>query len=175
MSDYEELRAARRRFPTGDRVRGRVSAMPWPAGLTGLFVDLGASPDGFVDVLHLPEDPAHWPPVGRTGLFEVLQHSIGQVRLFPLDAGMRALRCRYSRWSGAEWRAITERYPVGSTVTGTVTAAFVSNLAYVVEFDDCWSTVEADGPLPEVGSTGEYTVTRLLEWTHRIRLGALSR
>jgi hypothetical protein len=54
---------------------------------------------------------------------------------------------------------------------GTVKDVFRSNREYTVEFDDCWSFVEYDDVEPEVGWTGEFRVTRLLEWTHRILVG----
>ncbi|WP_157437871.1 hypothetical protein [Actinoplanes subtropicus] len=168
MSQAGELSEARHRFPVGDRVRGRISALPWGPGLTGLFVDLGAAPDGFVDVLHLPEDPGHWPSVGHEGLFEVLKHRPGQVRLFPLDASMRSKRYRVSLWPGNEWTAITARYPVGSVVTGTVTDLFLPDREYAVRFPDFWSVVQYDGAPPAVGSSGAYIVTRQLEWTRRL-------
>src|SRR5437667_12714862 len=116
--------AARLAFPVGDRVPGAVSAVPMGAGRAGVLVDLGQPPDGWIDVLHLPEDPTRWPAVGLAGYFEVLQHRPGQVRLFPLDARMRGRRMRLSRWSGEEWAAITRRYPEGSGVAGTVTHVF---------------------------------------------------
>ncbi|MFI5934324.1 HAD-IA family hydrolase [Actinoplanes sp. NPDC051494] len=97
----DELTLARRRFPVGDRVRGRVSAVPWGPGRTGLFVDLGAGPDGFVDVLHLPEDDSRWPAVGHEAVFEILQHRPGQVRLLPLDPAVPP-----ATRSGEEWAAI---------------------------------------------------------------------
>jgi hypothetical protein len=138
-------------------------------GRTGIFVDLGEEPAGFVDVLLLPEDPERWPLVGREGFFQVLQHRPGQVRLFPLDAGMRSKRYRVSNWSsGQEWAAISRRYPVGSSVTATVSAVFTSNREYAVQFEDCWSTVEYDGRPPEIGAVGVFVVTRLLEWTRQI-------
>jgi hypothetical protein len=105
-----------------------------------------------------------------TGLFEVLQHRPGQVRLFPLDAGMRGRRTCFSRWSGEEWAAITRRYPEGSVVGGTVKDVFPGNREYTVEFDDCWSVVEYEDVEPVVGWTGAFRVTRQLEWTHRILL-----
>ncbi len=120
-------------------------------------------------MLDLPEDPAEWPVVGRAGLFEVLQHRLGQVRLFPLDAGMRGRRTRYFRWSGEEWAAITRRCPVGSIVVGTVTDIFRGNCECAVVFDDCRSVVEYDDE-PVLGWTGPFQVTRHLEWTHRIML-----
>lgn len=170
MFQDEDLSEARRRFPRGERVRGRVSAAPWGAGLTGLLVDLGSEPEGFVDVLHLPEDPDRWPSVGHEGLFEVLQHRPGQVRLFPLDAGMRGQRCRVSKWSGPEWAAITERYPVGASVMGAVTDVFLMDREYGVRFDDCWTAVEYDEVPPVVGTVSTYVVTRHLEWTRRIMI-----
>jgi len=170
MTSIGELFAARVAFPVGDRVRGTVSAIPMGAGRAGLLVDLGQLPEGWVDVLHLPDDPADWPAIGKTGLFEVLQHRPGQVRLFPLDAGMRGRRTRFSRWSGVEWAAITRRYPEGTLVVGAVTNVFPGNREYTVAFDDCWSAVEYEDDAPSVGWTGPFRVARLLEWTHRILL-----
>jgi hypothetical protein len=135
-----------------------------------VLVDLGQLPEGWVDVLHLPEDPDRWPPVGREGFFEVLQHRPGQVRPFPLDAGMRAVRCRASHWSGSEWAAVTRRYPVGSAVVGTVTNVFPANRECTVTFDGCWAVVEYDDVAPLVGATETRVVRRLLEWTQRIVL-----
>jgi hypothetical protein len=102
-----ELAAVRRRLPIGTRVRGRISALPCGPGRAGASVDLGDPVTGWVDVLQLPVDPARWPLIGRNGLFEILQHRRYEIRLFPLDAGMRGERCLNSRWSGAEWAAVT--------------------------------------------------------------------
>jgi hypothetical protein len=169
-TNADDLRAARLALPVGDRVRGTVSAIPMGPGRAGVLVDLGHPPQGWVDVLHLPEDATHWPAVGMRGLFEVLQHRPGQVRLFPLDAGMRGRRTRFFRWSGEEWAAVTRRYPEGSVVVGTVKDVFPGNREYTVEFDDCWSVVEYEDVEPVIGWTGAFRVTRLLEWTHRILL-----
>jgi hypothetical protein len=166
----EDLYVARRIFPVGSRVRGTVSAIPVGPGLAGLLVDLGQPPEGWVDVIHLPDEPAQWPVVGRGGLFEVLQHRPGQVRLFPLDAGMRGRRARYSAWSGEEWAAITRRYPPGAIVVATVTNVFPGNRECTVRFDDCWSVVEYEDSEPTIGMTGPFRVIRHLEWTHRILL-----
>ncbi|MFC4063443.1 hypothetical protein [Actinoplanes subglobosus] len=168
MSEFDQLTAARRRFPVGDRVRGRVSALPFGAGRTGLFVDLGAEPGGFVDVIHLPDNPGAWPEVGREALFEVLIHRPGQVRLYPLDAGMRSRFYRLSPMSGEEWAALTRRHPPGSTAIGTVSDVTPGDRTYGVRFDDFHSFVEYDGPPPESGRTGTYTIVRQLEWTRRI-------
>ena len=169
---FDDLSRSRRLFPVGDRVRGIVSAIPMGPGRAGVLVELGQPPEGWVDMLHLPIDPSQWPSVGRSGLFEVLQHRPGQVRLFPLDAGMRGPRTRYSRWSGDEWAAVTRRYLLGATVLGTVTEVFPGNREYAVSFDDCRAILEYDGHEPVVGSTGRFRVTRHLEWTHRILLMA---
>jgi hypothetical protein len=119
-------------------------------------------------VILLPEEASLWPSVGRDGFFEVLIHWPGQVRLFPLDAGMRSQRCRVSKWSGADWEAMTRRHPVGMTETGTVTDVFTSDRTYGVQFDDFWSLVEYDQAPPTVGTANMYTITRHLEWTRRI-------
>lgn len=168
--NLDDLYLARCTFPLGDRVRGTVSAVPLGPGRAGILVDLGQPPEGWVDVLHLPDEPSRWPVVGRTGLFEVLQHRPGQVRLFPLDAGMRGSRAKCSHWSGEEWAAITRRYRPGSIVIGTVTGTFRGNREYTVMFDGCWSAVEYDGNEPVIGATGPFRVTRHLEWTRRTLL-----
>jgi hypothetical protein len=167
-TNSDELFMARLAFPVGDRVRGIVSAVPLGPGRAGIAIDLGQLPRGWVDVLHLPDNPTDWPAVGRTGLFEVLQHRPGEARLFPLDAGMRNRRARSSRWSGEEWAAITRRYATGTAIVGTVTQVFTANREYMVAFDEFWSAVEYEDVAPPVGWTGPFLVTRLLEWTHRI-------
>ncbi len=81
MADaIDDLDLARALFPEGSRTQGRVSLIPQP-GVIGLFVELDHGRQGFVDVLNLPFDPQAWPPVGTNSDFEVLQHTIGQVRL----------------------------------------------------------------------------------------------
>jgi hypothetical protein len=166
----EELVEARRRFPVGDRVRGRVSTMPWGPGRTGLFVDLGSGPTGFVDVLHLPEDPQRWPPVGYEGSFEIMQHRPGQVRLFPLDAGMRPEGGRAYLRTDGEWETITDRYPLGLVVTGIVTEVFAREREYCVRFEDVRSVMEYDDLPPVVGAVGSYVVTRHMESIRQIRV-----
>jgi hypothetical protein len=131
-------------------------------------VDLGDDRVGFVDVMHLPDDPDRWPPAGREGFFEVLQIQRGQVRLFPLDDDMRPETDGVSRWSAYQWRAIAERHPVGSTVVGTVSDVCGNDREYGVRFDDCWSVVDYDGAAPEVGDVGTFVVTGLLDSTRRI-------
>lgn len=81
MEPPDDLTIARRRFPVGSRVRARIEAVPWGPGRTGVVVDLGGPGHGFVDILHLPDNPEDWPPAGRVGFFEVLQHRPGEVRL----------------------------------------------------------------------------------------------
>jgi hypothetical protein len=78
----------------------------------------------------------------------------GQVGLFPLDAGMRGRRARYSRWSGEEWAAITRRYPLGATVVGTVANVFPGNREDIVRFDGCSSVLEYEDDEPAVAHRG---------------------
>ena len=168
MEDEDGLTAVRRRWPVGTRARGRVSGHPAGAGRAGVSVDLGDPVRGWVDMLLLPYDPDRWPPVGRTGVFEVLQHRGFEIRLFPLDAGMRGERCRHLRWSGAEWAEVSRRWPVGTAVEATVDVVFPGNRQYSALFADGWTTVDYDGPPPEVGAVVDLVVVRQSEWTQTI-------
>jgi hypothetical protein len=156
------------RFPRGSRVPGRVRPLPWPAGQTGLFVDLGREQAGFVDVVHLPDDPDRWPTTGREGLFEVLHYQRGQIRLFPLDAEMRSETYRVSVWSEDEWRAIADRHPVGSTIAGTVISIWDAEREYDVDFGDFRSVVDYDGEPPAFGAVETFVVAGHSESTRRI-------
>ena len=168
MGDEDELTAVRRRWPVGTRARGRVSDVPAGAGRAGVAVDLGDPVPGWVDMLLLPDEKDRWPPVGRTGVFEVLQHLGDEIRLFPLDAGMRGERCRQLRWSGAGWAAVSRRWPVGTAVEATVDQVYPGIRSYTVRFADSWSTVEYDGPPPEAGAVVGLVVVRQSEWTQTI-------
>jgi hypothetical protein len=154
LTTTDDLGAARLAFPVRDRVRGTVSAIPMGLGRTGILVDLGQPPQGWVDVVHLPEDPTHWPAVGVTGLFEVLQHRPGQVRLFPLDAGMRGRQTRFSRWAGEEWAEITRRYPrtrayvAGRTAEGKTTKEIIRCLKRYIAREIYKALVAHPGPRP---------------------------
>jgi hypothetical protein len=165
MGDEDELSAVRRRLPVGSRVRGRVSGWPAAVGQAGVSVDVGDPVRGWVDVLWLPEEPERWPAVGQTGYFQVLQHRGHEIRLLPLDAGLRGRRCKQLPWSGPEWVAVTERHPVGSTVEATVDYVFTGNREYTVRFGECWGVVEYDGTPPPVGDVVTLVVVELLEWT----------
>jgi hypothetical protein len=147
-----------------------VTGFPAGVGRAGAAVDLGDAVPGWVDVLLLPEEPADWPRAGRSGFFEVLQHRGFEIRLLPLDAGMRSWGCRCSRWSGPEWAAISQRWPVGSVVGATVMEVFASNREYTVRFADGWEAVEYDGTPPHPGTVVRLVVERLSEWTRRLIL-----
>lgn len=87
------LEIARQLHPVGQRVTGKVTLIPRP-GTVGLFVDLGTNnpPWGFVDVLHLPDNPDQWLALGTTAEFEVVSHTHEghQVRLVALDPEYRS-------------------------------------------------------------------------------------
>ncbi|BCJ26890.1 hypothetical protein [Actinocatenispora sera] len=173
MPDTDLLTTARRRYPTGDQVQGRISDKPWGDGRTGVIVDLGTRPPfGFIDALHLPYQAQQWPAIGREAPFEVLQHRPGQVRLYPLDPDMRSHRPTLCRLTSEAWEELCARHPVGSTVTATVTSVYPSNREYVTEFDGHHAVLEYDEPAPTVGAVGRYRVVRLLHATQRIRLAA---
>ncbi|GGV36086.1 hypothetical protein GCM10010277_22290 [Streptomyces longisporoflavus] len=78
-------------LPRGTRLTGTVSVLPWGPGRVGLFVDPGLPVIGFVDLPHLPFDPADWPDVGTVAEFEVTAvrfrlepaRSAPQIRLRP--------------------------------------------------------------------------------------------
>ncbi|GAA1618281.1 hypothetical protein [Actinoplanes couchii] len=169
MSD-DLMSIARRRFPCGTRVRGTVSGFPAGVGAAGASIDLGGPLPGWVDLLLLPEEAAGWPPVGRSGFFEILQHRDHEIRLFPLDAGMRSLRCRYSDITGPEWAALSARRPVGSTVEATVEHVYTGNREYSVRYADGWETVEYDGVPLSPGTPVRLVVERQSEWTRRLIL-----
>ncbi|WP_280419498.1 hypothetical protein [Nocardia carnea] len=165
----EELNAAHNLYPIGDHVTGVVTHIPRP-GAIGLFVDLGRSPIGFVDVMNLPLSADQWPAVGTMTEFEVLQHRRGQVRLWPLDSALRSSRAGFPVMSESEWRVVKSRYPVGAGVAAEITDVFPVNREYFVTFDGLWSGLSWSGTPPVVGTTAQFAVDRHLDATRRIRL-----
>lgn len=165
----EELNAAHSLFPIGDHVTGVVTLIPRP-GVVGLFVDLGHPPTGFVDILSLPFSADQWPAVGTVTEFEVLQHTRGQVRLWPLDPAFRSSTTRIPVMSESEWCAAKNRHPVGSAVTAEITDVFPSTREYFVAFDGLRSVLSWSGTPPVVGAIAQFTVDRHLDATRRIRL-----
>ncbi|MEU0506236.1 hypothetical protein [Nocardia sp. NPDC005998] len=69
-------------LPVGTRVSGTVIALPWDAGRTGLFVDIGSVAHGFVDQLDLPRNPQQWPQVGTVVSLEVTTLRVDLYSLF---------------------------------------------------------------------------------------------
>ncbi|MFI8893203.1 hypothetical protein [Streptomyces paradoxus] len=81
-AEWERIRGSLR---FGQVLRGTVVQVPRP-GAIGIFVDVGWSVGGFVDVLLLPEDAEQWPAVGTITDFEVWwADRRRQVRLKPSD------------------------------------------------------------------------------------------
>ncbi|MEV1131886.1 hypothetical protein [Agromyces sp. NPDC049794] len=155
-AELDDLDRARARYPLGIHVVGRVSHILRP-GAIGVFVDLGEPPDGWVDVLSLPTDTAHWPSVGAVMTFEVIQHTPGQVRLWPLepespppDASIRSAEVLWTR------------YPVGIELDAVVEEVFPSNREYAVRFGDDEITVEWTGEAPAPGDVRRLRVIRHL-------------
>jgi hypothetical protein len=163
-----ELDAARRTFPVGDHLTGKVTLIPHP-GAIGLFVDLGQEPTGFVDGLHLPKSADQWPAVGTITEFEVLQHMRRQVRLWPLDDAFRSSTARFPM-SEPEWHAVKHRHPVGSEVTAEITDVFSLNREYCVMFDGVRAALPWTDTPPAVGTNARFVVDRHLDATRRVRL-----
>ena len=171
MTADRSLSEARRLLPEGSRVSGTISVVPQP-GVIGVFADLPHGMKGFVDVLSLPRDAGQWPAPGQVLQFEVLQHTRGQVRLWPLDPSFH--HDEATPETTAEWRRAKLRYPVGSTVTAQVTKVFPSNQEYWIRFtgDDSqrWSyaLLSWTGEQPVPGSVGQYRIVAHLDTTQRI-------
>jgi hypothetical protein len=88
----------RSRLTLGQRLQGTVLPTPWPAGATGIFVDLHLPVAGFVDVLLLPHDADRWPAVGTVTGFEIWwMDERPQIRLKPADPAY--LRDDYTEWA----------------------------------------------------------------------------
>ncbi|MFP3986240.1 hypothetical protein U9R90_01780 [Streptomyces sp. E11-3] len=81
---WEQLRS---RLRLGDRLTGTIVRVPRP-GAIGVFVDLGLSVGGFVDVILMPRlDLARWPTEGTVTDFEIWWwlDERPQIRLKPVD------------------------------------------------------------------------------------------
>ncbi|MFE2302620.1 hypothetical protein ACFXAW_31045 [Streptomyces sp. NPDC059445] len=70
----------------GQLFEGTVVKVPRP-GAIGIFVDIGLSVGGFVDVLLLPHESEDWPTEGTVAEFEIWwADSRQQIRLKPSDS-----------------------------------------------------------------------------------------
>ncbi|MEU1202689.1 hypothetical protein ABZ446_41640 [Streptomyces sp. NPDC005813] len=70
MVAAEEWTRVRRGLRFGLVFEGTIVKMPRP-GANGIFVDIGLSVGGFVDVLLLPEQSDDWPVEGAVADFEI--------------------------------------------------------------------------------------------------------
>lgn len=170
--DLAEVVAARRCYPTGSRVVGAVGPTPSLPARSGVFVDLGGPPMGFVDGLSLPSDPAEWPPIGTTSAFEVFGHRPGQVRLWPLEARWQRQVDRFG--DVRKWARIRARYRLGQLVRGTVDKVYAGG-EYGAIVDDWVAVVEWADVEPVVGQVGDYRIVAVLDTTRRILLEPLQR
>jgi len=85
VTDAEWARI-RRGLRFGQVFEGTVVNVPRP-GAIGIFVDIGLSVGGFVDVLLLPEKVEDWPAVGTVGEFEIWwADSPQKIQLKPSDS-----------------------------------------------------------------------------------------
>ncbi|MDX3568479.1 hypothetical protein [Streptomyces sp. ID05-47C] len=85
VTDAEWARI-RRDLRFGRVFEGTVVKIPRP-GAIGVFVDIGLSVGGFVDVLLLPDEGEDWPAEGAVADFEIWwADSRQQIRLKPSDS-----------------------------------------------------------------------------------------
>ncbi|MCX5078347.1 hypothetical protein OG321_38550 [Streptomyces sp. NBC_00424] len=85
VTDAEWARI-RRDLRFGQVFEGTVVKVPQP-GAIGIFVDIGLSVGGFVDVLLLPDEGEDWPAEGTVADFEIWwADSRRQIRLKPFDS-----------------------------------------------------------------------------------------
>ncbi|MGW2036720.1 hypothetical protein [Streptomyces virginiae] len=87
----------------GQVFEGTVVKVPRP-GAIGIFVDIGLSVGGFVDVLLLPSEGEDWPAEGTVADFEIWwADSRQQIRLKPSD----------SRYLRSDFTDFVERFRPG--------------------------------------------------------------
>ncbi|MCQ9177619.1 hypothetical protein KMT30_00825 [Streptomyces sp. IBSBF 2953] len=85
VTDVEWARI-RRDLRFGQVFEGTVVKVPQP-GAIGIFVDIGLSVGGFVDVMLLPDGGKDWPAEGTVADFEIWwADSRQQIRLKPSDS-----------------------------------------------------------------------------------------
>ncbi|MFF4542490.1 hypothetical protein [Streptomyces aureus] len=85
VTDAEWVRI-RKGLRFGQVFEGTVVKVP-RAGAIGVFVDIGLSVGGFVDVLLLPDESEDWPAEGTVADFEIWwADSRQQIRLKPSDS-----------------------------------------------------------------------------------------
>lgn len=167
--DWTRFERARSEFPVGSHVIGTVSLVPHP-GRVGVFVRVHKvdSPAGFVDGLNLPVDVNLWPSVGDILEFEVTQHTVGQVRLRPVDPSKTS---PIYRRDDAAWAKLKSQYHIGQLVQGRTMEAYTSNRQYVVDFETHRSVVDYHTSEPPViGDIHTYRVVALLDSTQLMRL-----
>lgn len=163
----------RSQYPLEHVVTGRVMGSPVRWGVAGILLDLGGDPAvvGFVDLIDLAESVDDWPAIDTDFAFVVTDHVHGQVRVKPLDLAF----CRSVPFrppvSDAAWSALTERYPAGSVVTGTVQQINWPTSNYWVGFDQHSAVVDfGDAAPPAVGSVARYVVGPHLNELRRLQL-----
>ena len=99
VTDAEWARI-RRSLRFGQVFKGTVVKVPRP-GAIGIFVDIGLSVGGFVDVVLLPDESEDWPAEGTVADFEIWwADSRQQIRLKPSD----------SRYLRNDFTAFVERW-----------------------------------------------------------------
>jgi hypothetical protein len=160
----DSLDRARAQYPVGSTFTARVTHVPQP-GVIGVFLDAGAPPQGFLDVIWLPRDPSTWPQVGDESEFEVLQHREDQMRLWPVDPAWRG----HEHWlDDLDWSAARSRLHVGDSVSGRVTEVFTANRECRIDLDVVTVVAEWSGEAPTPGEQQRVVVKAVLNSTRRV-------
>ncbi|MFF4433838.1 hypothetical protein ACFYZ4_32360 [Streptomyces sp. NPDC001513] len=116
VTDAEWTRI-RRGLRFGQVVEGTVVKVPRP-GVIGIFVDIGLSVGGFVDVLWLSDEIEDWPAEGTVANFKIFwADGRQQIRLVPCDS--RYLRNDFTamverirpNWSSDEGQPVPDPEP----------------------------------------------------------------
>ncbi len=132
VTDAEWARI-RRGLRFGQVFEGTVVKVPRP-GAIGIFVDIGLSVGGFVDVLLLPERSDDWPAEGAIADFEIWwADRRQQIRLKPSDS--RYLRNDFTDFVGRfrpNWSS-----EVGQPVRDPGPSTLDEVLSWLVPSDQC--------------------------------------
>ncbi len=163
---------ASRTFNTGDRVSGTVSRL----ADFGAFVELLPGVDGLIHLSELSWNKRVRKPGDLLKMGDRVEAVVLQV-----NAAERRISLGYKQALGDPWDSVPERYPVGSTVEGTITnlaqfGAFVElgeGLEGMIHISDVTNEKRIDHPREKLakGQTVRAVVLEIDRDRRRLRLG----